>query len=309
MIELDQITQMDCIRALTELPDASVDVTLTDPPYVNRMRLFSDTIADGYAALYLACKKTKNYIAFFWSNDQIPQPPPGWYEVARHVWHKPDCRSITHYELIIVWSKEYRRKVSRVWSIPILDYRSLRDWKPHPTQKPVRLIRYLLDLYTKEGDTVLDPFVGTGTTAVACKQMKRHFIAIDNDPEYVKMAIARLTPRAKRETAETATDGAPGDATDATADEEPPLPEEPDPTDIPDVPTDEMPEDPPEEALPDDIAEPPARHVPRTVNLSAPRSHHRPAEPTRTHQATAKPRRPPKPTGHAPPARRATHKQ
>jgi hypothetical protein len=163
------------------------------------MRLFSESIVDGYAALYLACKKTKNYVVFFWSNENIPQAPPGWYEVARHIWHKPDCKSITHYELIIVWSRDYKRKTSRVWSIPILDYRSLRDWKPHPTQKPVRLIRYLLDLYTKEGDTILDPFVGTGTTAVACQQMKRHFIVIDNDPEYVKMANQRLAGRAKQD--------------------------------------------------------------------------------------------------------------
>jgi len=304
MIETDQITQMDCIRALTELPDASIDVTLTDPPYVNRMRLFSDTITDGYAALYLACKKTKNYIAFFWSNDQIPQPPPGWYEVARHIWHKPDCRSITHYELIVVWSKEYRRKVSRVWSIPILDYRSQRDWKPHPTQKPVRLIRYLLELYTKEGDTVLDPFVGTGTTAVACKQMHRHFIAMDNDPEYVKMATARLTTRTKQETAEKASDGPPAeDTTDETIEEELPLPEEP--ADA----TAEMPEDDPEAALPEETAEPPARQMPRTAHLSAPPSHHRHTEPPRTHHAVAKPRRPPKPTGRAAPARRATYKQ
>jgi hypothetical protein len=223
------------------------------------------------------------------------------------VWHKPDCRSITHYELIIVWSKEYRRKVSRVWSIPILDYRSLRDWKPHPTQKPVRLIRYLLDLYTKEGDTVLDPFVGTGTTAVACKQMHRHFIAIDNDPEYVKMAIARLTTRAKQETGETAADGGTAEGTtDATAREESPLPDEsPANTDT----LVDMPEAPPEEALPDDTTEPPARQAPNTVNLSAPRSHHRQAEPARTHQAAAKPRRPPKAAGRAPPARHATHKQ
>jgi 16S rRNA G966 N2-methylase RsmD len=304
MTELDQVTQMDCLKALTDLPEQAVDVTLTDPPYVNRMRLFSDSIVDGYAALYLACKKTKNYVVFFWSNESIPQAPPGWYEVARHIWHKPDCRSITHYELIIVWSKEYRRKVSRVWSIPILDYRSLRDWKPHPTQKPVRLIRYLLDLYTKEGDVVLDPFVGTGTTAVACKQMRRHFIAIDNDPEYVKMATARLTTRAKQETEQTAT----GTTTaEETPDEETPMPEEPpsDGNDMPNSLDDNMPEEPLEEALPDNTTPPRARPVPHTVNLSTPRSHHRQL----THQATAKPRRPPKPPARAPPARRATHKQ
>jgi DNA modification methylase len=119
-------------------------------------------------------------------------PPPGWHEVARHVWHKPDTKSITHYEVIIVWSREPKQRVSRVWSIPILDYRSLRDWKPHPTQKPVRLIRYLLEQYTNEEDLVLDPFIGSGSTAVACKYMKRHYLGFEIDPKYAQIAQERL---------------------------------------------------------------------------------------------------------------------
>jgi hypothetical protein len=293
MIELDQITQMDCLKAMTDLPDQAVDVTLTDPPYVNRMRLFSESIVDGYAGLYLACKKTKNYVVFFWSNENIPQPPPGWYEVARHIWHKPDCKSITHYELIIVWSRDYKRKVSRVWSIPILDYRSLRDWQPHPTQKPVRLIRYLLEQYTKEGDTVLDPFVGTGTTAVACKQMKRHFIAIDNDPAYVKMATARLTNRSKQDEpapSSTATEEAPTEG--ITREDE---------IDEHAANDEHVQDDGAEEPLQDTNEEPqelPTRHPPRTAHRSTARTQ-RP-----TPRAAEKPRRPPKPTSRATPARR-----
>ncbi len=282
---------------MTELPDASVDVTLTDPPYPNRMQLFSDAIADGYAALYLACKKTKNYVVFFWSNDKIPTAPPGWYEVARHIWHKPDCKSITHYELIIVWSRDYKRKTSRVWSIPILDYRSLRDWKPHPTQKPVRLLRYVLDLYTKEGDTVLDPFVGTGTTAVACKQLRRHFIAIDNDPECVKMATERLTTKSKQE--ETA--DAPTENPDAAEEGAP----EPTPEDI----EQPLPEDDPDAIIEEPTASTP-RPAPRTANLNPRRTHHLTTHPARaaaTRAEPEKPRRPPKPTTRAPPARRAAY--
>ncbi|HEY3439708.1 MAG TPA: site-specific DNA-methyltransferase [Paludibaculum sp.] len=196
MLEPDQVHQRDCLAALPEIPDASIDVVITDPPYPNGMRLFDDTLIDGFAALYESCKKAKHFVVFFWSATDVPISPPGWFEVARHVWHKPDCKSITHYEVIVVWSREDRRKVSRVWSIPILDYRSLRDWKPHPTQKPVKLVRYLLDLYTNEGDTVLDPFVGSGTTAVACKQLRRHCIAIENNPEYAKIAQERLAQTA-----------------------------------------------------------------------------------------------------------------
>jgi hypothetical protein len=76
--------------------------------------------------------------------------------------------------------------------VTILDYRSLRDWKPHPTQKPVRLIRYLLEQYTNEEDLVLDPFIGSGTTAVACKYMKRHYIGFEIDAKYAQIAQDRL---------------------------------------------------------------------------------------------------------------------
>jgi len=196
MLEPDKIYEMDCFAAMTEVPDGSVDVVLTDPPYPNRMNLFPDTLIDGISMLYLSCKKAKNFVVFFWNPFDIPPPPAGWHEVAKHVWHKPDTKSITHYEIIVVWSKVPRQKVSRVWTIAILDYRSLHEWKPHPTQKPVRLIRYLLETVTKEGDLVLDPFVGTGTTAVACKQMKRHYIGIDKDPKYTQIANDRLKDKA-----------------------------------------------------------------------------------------------------------------
>ena len=193
---------------MTLIQDESVDVVLTDPPYPNRMDLFNGSLVDGYAALYLACKKAKSFVVFFWNPQDVLQAPPGWHEVARHVWHKPDTKSITHYEVIVVWSKEDRRKVSRVWSIPILDCRRLKDWKPHPTQKPVKLVRYLLDLYTKEGDTVLDPFVGSGTTAVACLQTGRHCISIEKNPEFAKIAQERVNEITQR-TTPTRTEDAP----------------------------------------------------------------------------------------------------
>lgn len=192
MIEPNQIHQLDCFSALPSLADQSVDVLLTDPPYPNRMNLFPETLTDGLAMLYYATRKTKRYVVFFWNPFDVPQAPPGWHEVARHVWHKPDSKSITHYEVVVVWSREPKQKVSRVWSIPILDYRSLKDWKPHPTQKPVKLVRYLLDLYTSEGDVVLDPFVGSGTTAVACKQLNRTFYAFERDEKFAQIAQARL---------------------------------------------------------------------------------------------------------------------
>ena len=62
----------------------------------------------------------------------------------------------------------------------------------HPTQKPTDLIKWLLKYYTKEGDIVLDPTMGSGTTGVACIEMKRDFIGIEKDENIFKIAEERL---------------------------------------------------------------------------------------------------------------------
>lgn len=62
----------------------------------------------------------------------------------------------------------------------------------HPTIKPIKLMSYLITLFTREGDYVLDPFMGSGTTGLACKLLKRNFIGIDFTEEYFNIAEERL---------------------------------------------------------------------------------------------------------------------
>jgi hypothetical protein len=62
----------------------------------------------------------------------------------------------------------------------------------HPTQKPVGLIEWCLKYYSKEGDTVLDPTMGSGSTGVACMNMNRQFIGIEQDEEIFKVAQSRI---------------------------------------------------------------------------------------------------------------------
>ena len=62
----------------------------------------------------------------------------------------------------------------------------------HPTQKPLALIEWLIQTYTNEGDTVLDPFMGSGTTALAAKRLNRKFIGIELDKTYYNVAHQRL---------------------------------------------------------------------------------------------------------------------
>ena len=64
--------------------------------------------------------------------------------------------------------------------------------RAHPTQKPVVLIEWCLKYYSKEGDKILDPTMGSGSTGVACKNMNRHFIGIEMDKKIYDVAVERL---------------------------------------------------------------------------------------------------------------------
>jgi len=72
----------------------------------------------------------------------------------------------------------------------MLEIKSTRG--KHSTEKPVALMEWLLKYFSKEGDTVLDPTMGSGSTGVACKNMNRNFIGIEKDPEIYEVAVNRI---------------------------------------------------------------------------------------------------------------------
>lgn len=81
--------------------------------------------------------------------------------------------------------------VSDVWTdIHRLRHNKRRD--PHPCQLPIHLLERLILMTTDEGDLVLDPFLGTGTTAIAAKRLSRHYIGIELDPTYQQVALEKL---------------------------------------------------------------------------------------------------------------------
>lgn len=184
MVEPNKVVEQDCFAALAGMPEQAVEIVLTDPPRPDVLDPTSDSTIDSYAALYVTCKKARAYVIFFWNPENVPPPPHPWFEVARHVWCQPNSR-IGHYELVIVWGREPRREIGRVFSVPVLEFRVPGTWKTQ--QKPVQLLRNLLELYTKEGDTVLDVFAGRGTVLLACLQSGRRCIAIDHNPACSKI--------------------------------------------------------------------------------------------------------------------------
>ena len=70
--------------------------------------------------------------------------------------------------------------------------------KLHPTQKPLELFEYLVKTYSNEGDNVLDNCMGSGTTAVACKRLNRHFLGFEIDKKYYNISLKRLLNIPKR---------------------------------------------------------------------------------------------------------------
>ncbi|MBT9165324.1 MAG: DNA adenine methyltransferase YhdJ [candidate division WS2 bacterium] len=130
---------------------------------------------------------------------EIPEKSTAWGS-----WQSPSCPYLRDAsEFIIIMDKESHKKpgdknkiditvkeflqfTSNVWYMPPEKNR----W--HPAPFPEELPYRLIKLYTYQGDIILDPFVGWGTTCVVAKRLKRNYIGIDNNPEYCRMATIKI---------------------------------------------------------------------------------------------------------------------
>lgn len=88
-----------------------------------------------------------------------------------------------------VWGGNYNNL--DCWTIAI-PQSNFNDKKMHPAQKPIELLRNIIRTGSKSGDKVLDPFAGSGTTGVVCKELKRDFTLIEKNPEYIEIIKRRL---------------------------------------------------------------------------------------------------------------------
>jgi len=97
-------------------------------------------------------------------------------------------------------SKQIRYKSDTYYPKTIQEFKACHNMtgKVHPTQKPVLLLEYLIKTYTLENETVLDFTMGSGSTGVACKNLNRNFIGIENNKEYFKIAKDRINETSKQ---------------------------------------------------------------------------------------------------------------
>ncbi len=205
--KLDIIYNEDCLEGMERLPDKSIDLILTDPPF-NIGKFDQKTYQEYYLWL---CKVSKLMFSKLKNNKPLLIELPkvnmfDCYQVIESQGFKFEYPIIlyttnnmlrgklgyNHYSLCLWFSKG---KSKRRYCWPDVIKASLKSTKKlfrHPSPKNLEHYGRLIDLFSGEGDVILDPFIGSGTTAVACIHLKRHYIGYETDREYVKIAKTRL---------------------------------------------------------------------------------------------------------------------
>jgi site-specific DNA-methyltransferase (adenine-specific)/modification methylase len=232
----DRLTlhQGNCRELLAALPEHSVDLLLTDPPYnlstystgnmrftwrgaINNDLAGWDREFDPAAhrdAFLRVLKPTGNLMAFCSYNlmgrwHEMYDPLFDTFQLF--VWHKsnpvPKIRRqgfLNSCELIVcLWNKGHswnfgrQRDMHNFYEGPICMSPERVKQPKHPAQKPVRLLKHLIGIASHPGDLVLDPFMGVGSTGVAALELGRRFTGIELDPDYYAAAQRRLTATAE----------------------------------------------------------------------------------------------------------------
>lgn len=84
---------------------------------------------------------------------------------------------------------------SNIWTDLCVPFWSMPENTPHPFQKPEKLVERIVEASSRPADLVIDPFAGSGTTAVVARRLGRRFIAVEQDPEWARLALKRLAER------------------------------------------------------------------------------------------------------------------
>ena len=203
----------DCLEVMRSMPDKSVDAVITDPPYgmnldtdfskmVNRNNfkglsagnIYSNVIGDNRQFDPSEILKMADTVVLF-GYDYFSNKLPDNSTVL--VWDKRLTESAdkcfgSPFELLWI-NKKTRKRFYRVrwYGLFGTEKQDIKK-RVHPTQKPIELMVKIIEDFTHEDDTILDPFMGSGTTGVACVQTGRNFIGIEIDPTYFAIAERRI---------------------------------------------------------------------------------------------------------------------
>jgi len=200
---------------MKELPNESVDLILTDPPYFlpaahyqtrkQFNRNFSDLgilehfIKDAFQEFRRVVKKTGT-IYIFCDGQSYPlfyyHLYPFCKSVRPLIWDKKTSingYSWRHQHEIIIFAEQSQAKPKPSGDGDILKYSAVPvDKREHPAEKPLALLMSLIEKSTNEGDMVLDPFLGSGSTLWACRRLNRCGMGYELEREYTKIIEERI---------------------------------------------------------------------------------------------------------------------
>ena len=176
----------DCMEILQHIP--KVDAVITDPPYgigiaANPVRQMHEKLDWDASApekqLIDACVSACN-VAVIWGGNYFDLSP----QQCFFIWDKVQPQDFSLAMCEFAWTN--KKGPAKMHRQSVLSYS-----KEHPTQKPVELMEFCI---TQVGtpQTILDPFMGSGTTGVAAVQMGRKFIGIEREPKYFEIACRRI---------------------------------------------------------------------------------------------------------------------
>lgn len=195
----------DCLEVMKTLPAGSVDAVVTDPPYgiawetnyaekgmsnAAQSGNYAPVIGDGQPfdpSPFLGFPVVVMFGANHFAN-RLP-PSAGWI-----IWDKRDgVTPNDQSDCEMAWTNQDRAaRIHRHLWMGMIKASERDSRRVHPVQKPVSLMAWILENYTSPSDTILDPFMGSGTTGVACVQTGRNFIGIEIDPGYFAIAQKRI---------------------------------------------------------------------------------------------------------------------
>lgn len=203
----DAIIHDDSLNVMRDVPDRYFDVVITDPPYG------IDIAKSGSLSIRGSSSKVRKFEPSDWDK----KPEPVYFEQMLRVSKNQIIFGGNYFTDVlppsqcwIVWDKKEGLPAKSfsdaelIWTSfkgPIRVFRCrqhgfIRDSKEervaHPCQKPLDLLLWIMQNYTAPGDKVLDPFLGSGTTAVAAKLTGRCCVGIESNIEYVKIARERV---------------------------------------------------------------------------------------------------------------------
>jgi site-specific DNA-methyltransferase (adenine-specific) len=179
----------DCLNFMRTMPAGSADAVITDPPYginiaANPFRQkFEKSDWDGLPASSESISELRRVSIhqIIWGGNYFNLPPTRCFLI----WDKVQPEDFSSAMVEMAWSNFDRS--AKLFRRHVVSYE-----KFHPTTKPIELMRWCIENYTNPSDTIFDPFMGSGTTGVACVQLGRNFIGCEIDPKYFEIAKKRI---------------------------------------------------------------------------------------------------------------------